>query len=111
MFHEYYKSNPDSIDVPEKVHNREFGIQSWEYNWFCPKRKGMFRKRCITESLAFKVGNTIGFVLRGRVATNLVVTRQQGVDNQEHPSQTSKNVQNVGLVISKQQPGGDMLDI
>jgi len=40
MFHEYYKSNPDSIDVPEKVHNREFGIQSWEYNWFCPKRKG-----------------------------------------------------------------------
>jgi DNA primase small subunit len=40
MFHEYYKSKPDSIDVPEKVHNREFGIQTWEYNWFCPKRKG-----------------------------------------------------------------------
>jgi DNA primase small subunit len=40
MFHEHYKSNPDSIDVPEKVHNREFGIQSWEYNWYCPKRKG-----------------------------------------------------------------------
>jgi DNA primase small subunit len=39
MFHEYYKTNPDSIDVPENVHNREFGIQSWEYNWFCPKRK------------------------------------------------------------------------
>ena len=39
MFHEYYKSNPDSIDVPEKVHAREFGIQSWENNWFCPKRK------------------------------------------------------------------------
>ncbi len=40
MFHEYYKSNPDSIDIPEKIHNREFGIQSWEYNWFCPKRRG-----------------------------------------------------------------------
>lgn len=40
MFHEYYKSNPDSIDIPNKVHNREFGIQSWEYNWFCPKRRG-----------------------------------------------------------------------
>jgi DNA primase small subunit len=40
MFHEHYKSNPDLIDVPEKVHNREFGIQSWEHNWFCPKRKG-----------------------------------------------------------------------
>ena len=40
MFHEHYKSNPDLIDVPDKVHNREFGIQSWEYNWFCPKRKG-----------------------------------------------------------------------
>jgi DNA primase small subunit len=39
MFHEYYKSNPDSVEVPEKVHNREFGIQSWEWNWFCPKRK------------------------------------------------------------------------
>ena len=40
MFHEFYKSNPDSIDVPDKVHTREFGIQSWDYNWFCPKRKG-----------------------------------------------------------------------
>lgn len=40
MFHEFYKSNPDSIDVPDKVHAREFGIQSWDYNWFCPKRKG-----------------------------------------------------------------------
>ncbi|MFW9961966.1 MAG: DNA primase small subunit domain-containing protein [Candidatus Sifarchaeia archaeon] len=39
MFHEYYKSNPDSIDTPEKIHNREFGIQSWEYNWYCPMRK------------------------------------------------------------------------
>lgn len=40
MFHEYYKSNPDTIDIPDKIHNREFGIQSWEYNWFCPMRKG-----------------------------------------------------------------------
>ncbi|MHA2079612.1 MAG: DNA primase small subunit domain-containing protein [Candidatus Thorarchaeota archaeon] len=40
MFHEYYKSNPDSIDVPDKVHSREFGIQSWEFNWYCPKRRG-----------------------------------------------------------------------
>ena len=39
MFHEYYKSNPSSVDIPDKVHNREFGIQSWEYNWYCPKRK------------------------------------------------------------------------
>jgi DNA primase small subunit len=39
MFHEYYKSNPSSIDVPDKVHTREFGIQSWDYNWFCPKRR------------------------------------------------------------------------
>ncbi|MFW9925907.1 MAG: DNA primase small subunit domain-containing protein [Candidatus Thorarchaeota archaeon] len=38
MFHEYYKSNPDSIDTPEKIHTKEFGIQSWEHNWFCPKR-------------------------------------------------------------------------
>ncbi len=40
MFHEYYKSNPESIDTPDKIHNREFGIQSWEYNWYCPMRKG-----------------------------------------------------------------------
>jgi len=39
MFHEYYKSNPESIDIPDKIHNREFGIQSWEYNWYCPMRK------------------------------------------------------------------------
>ncbi|MHA2150961.1 MAG: DNA primase small subunit domain-containing protein [Candidatus Thorarchaeota archaeon] len=39
MFHEYYKSNPDSVDVPEKIHTKEFGIQSWEHNWFCPKRR------------------------------------------------------------------------
>ena len=39
MFHEYYKSNPDSVDTPEKIHNKEFGIQSWEHNWFCPKRR------------------------------------------------------------------------
>ena len=82
MFHEYYKTNPDSIDVPENVHNREFGIQSWEYNWFCPKRK---------------VRDESG--------------RDTIVGNQGHHSHMSKNAQSAVPVMFRRPLGGGMLAI
>ena len=40
LFHEYYSKNPKTIDVPEKIHTREFAIQAWENNWRCRKQTG-----------------------------------------------------------------------
>ncbi|MDH4213991.1 MAG: hypothetical protein OEV85_08735 [Candidatus Thorarchaeota archaeon] len=40
LFHEYYSENPESIDVPDNVHAREFALQTWEHNWHCIERKG-----------------------------------------------------------------------
>lgn len=40
LFHEYYSKHPDSIDVPEQIHTREFAIQTWEQNWHCMERRG-----------------------------------------------------------------------
>ena len=39
LFHKYYSENPDSIDIPQKIHTREFGIQWWETHWYCPVKK------------------------------------------------------------------------
>ncbi|MHA1768406.1 MAG: DNA primase small subunit domain-containing protein [Candidatus Thorarchaeota archaeon] len=38
MFYEYYSRTPSSIDTPHQIHMREFGMQTWEHNWFCFKR-------------------------------------------------------------------------
>ena len=35
LFHKYYSENPLFVDVPEKIHTREFAIQAWENNWRC----------------------------------------------------------------------------
>ena len=40
LFHEYYSVNPKTIDVPEKIHTREFAIQAWEHNWRCREQTG-----------------------------------------------------------------------
>ena len=37
LFHQYYSENPQSIDIPERIHTREFAIQWWENNWRCRK--------------------------------------------------------------------------
>lgn len=37
-FRDYYRSHPDDIDIPDRVHTREFGLQTWHYNWICRKR-------------------------------------------------------------------------
>ncbi|MBN2229848.1 MAG: hypothetical protein JW779_09670 [Candidatus Thorarchaeota archaeon] len=39
LFHEYYSNNPKSIDIPEKIHAREFAFQTWEHNWHCIERR------------------------------------------------------------------------
>jgi len=39
LFHEYYSENPESIDVPDNIHAREFALQTWEHNWHCIERK------------------------------------------------------------------------
>lgn len=38
MFHEYYSTRPDTLDIPHQIHMREFGLQTWEQNWFCYRR-------------------------------------------------------------------------
>jgi len=40
LFHEYYSENPESLDVPDNIHAREFALQTWEHNWHCIERKG-----------------------------------------------------------------------
>jgi DNA primase small subunit len=39
LFHEYYSSHPESLDVPNNIHTREFALQTWEHNWHCLERK------------------------------------------------------------------------
>jgi len=38
MFQDYYRTKHDTIDIPERVQNREFGIENWDYSWVCKKR-------------------------------------------------------------------------
>jgi len=38
MFQEYYRTEHDSIDIPDKVQNREFGLENWDYSWVCKRR-------------------------------------------------------------------------
>ena len=38
LFHQYYSAHPECIDVPERIHTREFAIQWWENIWRCRKR-------------------------------------------------------------------------
>jgi len=38
LFHQYYSENPQSIDIPERIHTKEFAIQWWENNWRCRKQ-------------------------------------------------------------------------
>ncbi|NHJ13973.1 MAG: hypothetical protein EAX95_09865 [Candidatus Thorarchaeota archaeon] len=58
-FHEYYREHSDMIDEPDKIHTREFGIESWEYTWRCPERtetddSGVRRKRgCGSQGTSF----------------------------------------------------------
>lgn len=40
LFHEYYSKHPDSIDIPQQIHTREFAIQTWEQNWHCIEKRG-----------------------------------------------------------------------
>jgi len=40
LFHEYYSRHPDSIGIPDRIHTREFAIQTWEQNWHCIERRG-----------------------------------------------------------------------
>ena len=37
-FQEYYLKNPDGVDLPYKVHMREFAFERWDYPWRCPVR-------------------------------------------------------------------------
>lgn len=39
MFQEYYRTNQDSVDIPDRVHKREFALESWDYYWVCKKQK------------------------------------------------------------------------
>jgi DNA primase small subunit len=48
LFHKYYSENPDSVDVPQQIHTREFAIQWWENNWRC-------RKQTVTDESGNKV--------------------------------------------------------
>lgn len=38
MFQDYYRTNHDLVDIPERVQNREFGLENWDYLWVCKQR-------------------------------------------------------------------------
>jgi DNA primase small subunit len=35
MFQDYYRANPTVVDIPERIHMREFGIERWSFTWRC----------------------------------------------------------------------------
>ncbi len=39
MFQEYYRVHHDTIDIPLRIQNREFGLENWDFSWICKKRK------------------------------------------------------------------------
>jgi DNA primase small subunit len=39
MFQDYYRANANRVDVPERLHMREFGMESWDFIWRCPERR------------------------------------------------------------------------
>lgn len=38
-FQGYYRSSQEKVDIPEKVGMREFGMETFQQNWYCSKRK------------------------------------------------------------------------
>ncbi len=48
MFQDYYRENPSKVDVPDKIWNREFGLESWDFVWKCT------RPGCGKEGSSFK---------------------------------------------------------
>ena len=38
MFQDYYRTNHDLVDIPDRVQNREFGLENWDYLWMCKQR-------------------------------------------------------------------------
>lgn len=39
MFQDYYRTNHDRVDIPDRVQSREFGLENWDYSWVCKKRR------------------------------------------------------------------------
>ncbi|MGD2072477.1 MAG: DNA primase small subunit domain-containing protein [Candidatus Thorarchaeota archaeon] len=39
MFQDYYRNKRDNVVAPDKVYNREFGMESWEFTWRCIKSR------------------------------------------------------------------------
>ncbi|TFF92377.1 hypothetical protein EU545_01150 [Candidatus Thorarchaeota archaeon] len=37
-FRNYYRNQSELVDVPDRIHTREFGLQTWHYNWICRQR-------------------------------------------------------------------------
>jgi len=35
MFQDYYRENSNKIDIPDRIWNREFGLESWDFLWKC----------------------------------------------------------------------------
>ncbi len=35
LFQDYYRTHHDSVNIPAKIHMREFGVESWYYTWRC----------------------------------------------------------------------------
>jgi len=58
LFHEYYSQNPKSIDVPNRIHAREFAIQAWEYNWRCREQTGRDAAGNVTRTGCGKSGKS-----------------------------------------------------
>lgn len=38
MFQDYYRTHHDTVDIPTKVQNREFGMELWQFTWRCIER-------------------------------------------------------------------------
>jgi len=39
LFQDHYRTHPNTVDLPNQLQMREFGMESWDHIWRCPERE------------------------------------------------------------------------
>ncbi len=68
-FQDYYRNNPDSVDTPAKIKQREFAFESYVYTWRCTertlKRRWVLSKHTFDERIRIGCGKSGTDIPRG----------------------------------------------
>ncbi|MEM2142244.1 MAG: DNA primase small subunit PriS [Candidatus Thorarchaeota archaeon] len=57
-FQSHYRAHPEKVSIPEKLNMREFGVESFKYNWTCNRRR--VERRYVLSKHSFVVSEEIG---------------------------------------------------